>query len=157
MVSELIDIKERHRIVFVGVKAQRDDDCLRLEGLDLSHQIIEGLQVGSLAGAAAQRVIQIPPRGARPPGFVLIAGIEWILLIGVRVQRSEQYLGVVPEDRLRAIAMMIVDVDQCYLAGLSQAFRRQRSVVEVAVAAEGEEELLAVQNRAIQPGQTAAG
>jgi len=61
-----------------------------------------------------------------------------ILLLRVAVDGCEQYIVAVVEDRLCAIAVVVVDVENGHLAGtlVAQVLRGDRDVVEVAVTAE---------------------
>lgn len=61
-----------------------------------------------------------------------------ILLVRVAVDGCEQYIVAVVEDRLCAIAVVVIDIENGHFAGtlVAQVLRGDRDVVEVAVTAE---------------------
>src|SRR6185437_14673895 len=109
------------RLVFGGVEAEADHQRVGREitnGVDaLGHRF----EPAGVAGAEYQGQIQIAP-GAGPLAALMgTAGEPGIVAVGVAVDRDEQHVAPVPENTLRAVAVMAVDVEDRDPAGATGA------------------------------------
>src|SRR5690606_19185476 len=89
-----------------------------------------------LADRFRQRDVQVEAAAAALAALVLVAREVRIGRARMTVDRDGQHVGAVVEDVLRAVAVVIVDVEHGDAAALAQPMRGGGRTVEIAEAAE---------------------
>jgi hypothetical protein len=125
------------RVAAVGVESERHDEQLGAERRDLGARRRQRCEVRVVVGPFRQRVVRRRPGPGTGAGLVPMPGEVRVGPLRVTVQRDELDVVALVEDLLRAVAVVVVDVEHGDLAAGRgrEVVRHDRGVVEEAVAA----------------------
>src|SRR5438105_8179168 len=128
----------RDRVALEGVDAQRHDQRIGALLPHLGQRLQQRLAPALEAAAARQRQVQVAAEARAMAPLVGVAKVERILGDRVAVDRGGEHVVALVEDALRAVAMVVVDVDDRHARGarVAQGLCGEGRVVEKAVAAE---------------------
>src|SRR5262249_33130234 len=141
-VAELLEITRAVRpgawgVAACGIEARTDNEKSRSEAADAAQSFRNGSTVLIRGDVLGQRNIQIVPGAGANARLVAEAGEIGIGEARVTVDRYGKHIGPDVENLLLAVAVVIVDVENGDPAVAGQEVGSDRTVVEIAEAAEG--------------------
>ncbi|MND69235.1 hypothetical protein D3C80_607000 [compost metagenome] len=125
----------RDRIVLERVDAQGDHDDVGAVAFDLFAGLFQRRAPGVPARTCGQRIVEVEALAGALAQFVFIAEEERKLGFRVAMDRGEQHVAAFVEDRLRAVAMVVIDVEDrdLFVALIEERLSGDGRVVEVAI------------------------
>ncbi len=134
----VLQLEVRNWVVLVGVHAEGHDDNIRRIGGNSLDPLLQRVLVAGPLRAPVQRKIDVAAFAFASACLVGEAQHVRIFLVRVAMQRDEQRIAAVVEDLLRAVTVMVVDIENRDAPGavIQQLLRGDGRVVEEAIAAE---------------------
>ena len=122
--------------MFVGVDAQRHDQGIHVSVGDASECSVECRHPTLHGRSGGKWQVQVPVLAVALTDLARMAREPGKLEDGVRMDRDEKHIAAFGENGLRAVAMVIVDVEDrdTWRATVEESLRCDGGVVEIAVA-----------------------
>ncbi|MNL10451.1 hypothetical protein D3C87_1312500 [compost metagenome] len=127
----------RDRIVLEGIDAQGHDDDVGAVAFDLFAGLFQRCAPGVPARTGGQRIVEVEPFASAFAAFIFIAEEEREFGFRVAMDRGEQHVAALVENRLGAVAVVVVDVEDrdLFVALIEERLGGDGGVVEVAITA----------------------
>ena len=133
-----VELELRNRIAGVGIDAQRNHQRIRRVSRDAPARRIERREPLIVAAARRQRIVLVEACALARARLVRVAEVERVFRLRVAVDGLEQHIGAVVEDGLRAVAVVVVHIEDRHArrAAVEEGLRGDGGIVDEAVAAE---------------------
>ncbi len=133
-----MQLKLRNRIVDEGVDTQRYDDGIRRKFAQSFEGKAERVEPGGRIALQTKRQVEIETVTGTLATFVRVAEEKRVFLLRVAVNRDEQDVAASIEDRLRAVAVMVIDIENrdAFGAAVDEVLCGDRGIIEETIAAE---------------------